>query len=113
MPARVLTANGSQGPYGVLQTEVGKPTDLLLAFVQQGSNVHRGDRVATAGTVSARKDLASLFPPDIPIGRVTRVEDRESSLDQRVHVKPYADLATLDFVQILTKPRTDLRAQVP
>ena len=113
VPSRVLTTNGKQGPYGVLETEVGKPTDLLLSFVQQGSNVSRGDRVATAGTVSSRKDLASAFPPDIPIGTVTRVEDRESTLDQRVHVKPYADLATLDFVQILTKPRSTLRAQVP
>lgn len=113
VPARVLAVNGQAGPYGVLQTEIGKPTDLLLNFVAKGSNVRPGDRVATAGTVSSRKDLGSLFPPDIPIGRVTRVEDRQSTLDQRVHVKPYADLSTLDFVQVLTKPSSTARAQVP
>ena len=91
--ARVLTANGSQGPYGVLQTEVGKPDDLLLDLRPAAARTCTpGDRVVTAGTVSSRKDLASLFPPGIPIGRVTRVDDREPRLDQRVHVKPYADL---------------------
>lgn len=111
--AHVLAANGKAGPYGVLETEVGKPTDLLLGFVERGSNVRPGDRVTTAGTVSSRKDLASLFPADIPIGRVTRVDDREGTLDQRVHVKPYADLSTLDFVQVLTRPSSNARAQVP
>ena len=40
----------------------------------------------------------------IPIGSVTKVDDQELNLYQRVHVTPYADLRKLDFVQILTRP---------
>ena len=64
--------------------------------------------------------LESLFPPGIPIGTVTRVDDQAGSLFERVHVTPYADLRTLDFVQVLVAPKgsatasaSPLRAQAP
>ena len=59
--------------------------------------------------------LESLFPAGIPIGTVTRVDDQELNLYQRVHIKPYADLRRLDFVQILTRAggAGNQRAQVP
>ena len=66
-----------------------------------------GDMVVTAGTVSAR--LPSPFPPNIPIGRVKRI-DGEGDLDRTIHVAPFADLRSIDFVQVLTKPAADLRA---
>ncbi len=53
--------------------------------------------------------LPSPFPPNIPIGRVKRIEG-EGELDRTIHVAPFADLRSLDFVQVLTKPAADLRA---
>ena len=67
----------------------------------------KGDTIVTAGTISAR--LPSPFPRGIPIGAVKRVEG-EGELDRTIHVKPYADLRVLDFVQVLTQPAADLRA---
>jgi rod shape-determining protein MreC len=89
------------GVDGIVQPAVGDPNDLLLEFVARGSKVVKGEAVVTAGTRSAR--LESLFPPGIPIGTVTRVDDQELSLYQRVHIKPYSDLRKLDFVQILVR----------
>ena len=45
----------------------------------------------------------------ILIGTVKRVEG-EGELDRTIHVAPAADLRSLDFVQVLTKPAADLRA---
>ena len=90
------------GVDGVVQPAVGRPDDLLLEFVSRKTRVVKGEAVVTSGTRS--NNLESLFPPGIPIGTVTKVEDQELNLYQRVHIKPYADLRKLDFVQILTRP---------
>jgi rod shape-determining protein MreC len=95
--------NGT-GAIGTVQPEVGNPNDLLLDFVagKGRTKLVKNSRVVTAGTRSGR--LESLFPPDIPIGTVTKVDEEELALYQRVHIKPYADLRNLEFVQILTRP---------
>jgi rod shape-determining protein MreC len=101
--ATVLSPNpqdSANGLTGVVQAAVGRPYDLLLDFVSRRAHVHAGQRIITAGTRSTR--LESLFPPGIPIGVVTKVDNAELTLYQRVHVRPFADMRRLDFVQILT-----------
>jgi len=88
---------------GIVQPAIGDPNDLLLQFVSRKDKIVKGEAVVTAGTSSSK--LESLFPPGIPIGSVSRVEDAEVNLYQRVHVRPYSDLRKLDFVQILTQPK--------
>lgn len=95
------------GVTGVVKTAVGKPDDLVLNFVSKTENVKRGQRVVTAGSRSQR--FESLFPPGIPIGAVTKIDGGDLDVYQGIHVKPYADVRKLDFVQVLTRPKTDLR----
>jgi rod shape-determining protein MreC len=90
------------GVNGIVQPAVANPNDLLLDFVSSKDKVVKGEAIVTAGSRSSK--LESLFPPGIPIGSVTKVDDQELNLYQRVHVTPYADLRKLDFVQILTRP---------
>lgn len=103
------------GVTGVVQAAVGDPNDLLLDFVSKTTRVRKGQQVVTAGSRSTR--LESLFPPNLPVGAVVRVEQQELKLYQRVHIRPYADLRRLEFVQVLTGPLTGTasgeRAQVP
>ncbi len=90
------------GVTGLVRPAVGDPNDLLVDFIDRKDAVKKGQRVVTSGTRSSRLD--SLFPPGIPIGWVSDLETGEVDLYQRVHIKPYADLEKLDFVQVLTKP---------
>jgi rod shape-determining protein MreC len=92
------------GDTGVLQTAVGQPNNLVLDDIGGKSKITKGMRVVTAGSRSNR--LESLFPPGIPIGSISKVDTGETDLFQRVHVRPYADVRRLSFVQILTKPQT-------
>ena len=39
-----------------------------------------------------------------------RVDEGEGELDRRIHVRPAADLRRLEYVEVLTKPNTDLLA---
>jgi rod shape-determining protein MreC len=100
------------GASGIVKPEVGEPDDLLLDFVDKGRRVTEGTTVVTSGFTSSR--VESLFPRGIPIGRVTKVDLDEIELYQRVHMKPFADLREVDFVQVLTAKGTPAEAaQVP
>ena len=80
------------------QPKVGDPNDLLLQYLPPNTQANRGDYVVTSGTVASPDD--SLYPPGIPIGQVTSVN--EESAYRSVNVHPLVDLHNLDVVQVLT-----------
>jgi rod shape-determining protein MreC len=88
------------GVQGVIKPEVGNPGDLILDFIDSAKHVHKGQAVVTAGWRA--QGLESRFPPNIPVGEVTRASLLEQEAIQQVHVRPYADLRDLDLVQVLT-----------
>jgi rod shape-determining protein MreC len=88
------------GVQGVIRPEVGDPEDLILDFIDSTKDVHRGQAVVTSGWRA--EGLASLFPPGLPVGEVTSASIVEQEASQQVHLRPYADLANLDLVQVLT-----------
>ena len=89
------------GAAGVVKPEVGNPRDMLLDFVEGGRRVTEGTTVVTSGFKSSK--VESLYPRGIPIGRVTKVDLDEVELFQRVHIRPFADLERIDYVQVLTR----------
>jgi rod shape-determining protein MreC len=94
VPARVNEGKAS----GIVQPAVGDPDDLRLENLGRNEKVRKNQTVVTLGTISQR--LPSRFPPGIPIGRITRVDEDEGT----IHVRPFADLRELEYVQILTQP---------
>lgn len=94
--ARVLPG----GAQGVVRPEVGDPEDLVLDFIKSARNIGAGQVVETAGWRAS--GIASLFPAHLPIGEVTEASVEEQEASQQVHLRPYADLADLDIVQVLT-----------
>jgi rod shape-determining protein MreC len=95
--ARVLPV----GATGVVEPNVGNPRDLQLNFVERGEEIAEGQMVVTAGFSTG--DLGSIFPPGIPIGKVTSSSLEEQQAYQRVHLSAFADLRDMDFVQVLTQ----------
>jgi len=91
------------GSIGVVEPEVGDPRDLQLNFVQSGEDIEENQSIVTAGFASGTLD--SLFPPGIPIGKVTDSSLEEQQAYQRVHLRAYADLRDMEFVQVLVEAR--------
>jgi cell shape-determining protein MreC len=77
---------------------VGDPNDLRLDYLSRDGKVRADQTVVTAGAISSK--YPARFPPDIPIGRVTKVDEDQGT----VHVRPFANLRELEIVQILTSP---------
>jgi rod shape-determining protein MreC len=85
----------------VVQPAVGAPGTLLFQFALHNT-FKRGDIVVTSGTCSSHNNVDSLFPPNIPIGTITGV-DNPGTDNQSVHVKPLINLRKVQNVQVLTR----------
>ncbi len=106
--SQVSARTSARGSFGIVKpSSAGHPTDLVLDFAS-GVNLREGDRVVTRGTVTDRDDLSLLFPPGLPIGRITRIANAGTDT-QEIHLRPFADMRNLDFVQILTRPEGPAR----
>jgi rod shape-determining protein MreC len=92
--ARLGTTNAT----GIVQPKVGEPNNLLLQYLPPTTQPNKGEYVVTSGTIANNGD--SLYPPGIPIGQVTSVN--EESAYKSVNVHPIANLHDLDVVQVLT-----------
>ena len=102
--SQVSARTSARGSFGIVKpSSAGHPTDLILDFAS-GEDLREGDRVVTRGTVTETEHLSSLFPPGLPIGHITRIENAGTDT-QEVHLRPFADMRNLDFVQILTRPQ--------
>jgi len=85
--------DAATGVWGIAEPPAGGSSGLVLAF-PSGSDVAVGDSIVTAGTGP------SVFPPDIPIGRVTAIDHTT----QTITLAPYANVRQLEDVQVLTHP---------
>jgi rod shape-determining protein MreC len=97
-----VTVLNAAGDTGLLKPAVGDPLDLLVQLLPRHARIAVDDVVVSGGFRTSR--LESLYPPNVPIGRVTKADPEELANDQQVHVAPIADLRHLDFVQILIGP---------
>ena len=88
---------------GDLVPSGGDPNDLVLDAARLAQSTQVGDIIVTAGTVSSREDLKSLYPSDIPIGRISKIDDPGSETEL-AHVRPFVTLGEIEFVQVLTRP---------
>jgi rod shape-determining protein MreC len=94
---------GEKDVFGMVEpVGAGNPNDLLLKFTPPNARLNPGDRVVTRGTVSDTDRYPSLYPPGIPIGVITRI-DNEGTDTEEVHLRPHANMRSLAFVQVLTR----------
>jgi rod shape-determining protein MreC len=89
------------GPVGMVGPVVGAPGRLDLSLIQGDEAVRDGDRLVTAG-FATEGGLSSLYPADIPIGEVVETTPAEQEQREQVNVEPFADLADLATVTVLT-----------
>jgi cell shape-determining protein MreC len=72
---------------------------LEVKFIDEKYDVQVGDDVVTSGESDDR--LPSLFPPNLPVGKVVEVDRQPGSTQLLVKVRPLADLENFDFVTVV------------
>ena len=78
---------------------------LVLTRVRKADNINVGDEIVTSGW--RQGDLASLYPPGIPIGRVTFVGTLNTDLYQQVQIESDVDFSSLESVLVLVRGSED------
>lgn len=73
----------------------GEDRPLVIEGVATEVDVNRHEAVTTSGFADA------VFPPDVPVGRVSEVVDDTDRLEQIIRVEPLADLDSLSYVAVL------------
>lgn len=69
--------------------------DLLLEFIDTDTNVQVGETVVTSGYDKG------IYPPGIPLGRISSVKASRDRLTKSATVEPFVDFTRLDNVLIL------------
>ena len=92
------TIPAAGAPPGLVQST--SPGQLRLTGVPRAAPVKVGQDVVTAGFMV--KNLPSIYPPGIPIGRVSSKGSQEVDVQQTVQVTPYLDPSQLAFLTVLT-----------
>ena len=82
---------------------------LIMSRVAKEDVVNVGDEVVTSGWRSGA--LASLYPKNILVGRVTSVGNNQTDLYQQVQIASDVDFSSLDSVVVLV-PRHKTRGRV-
>ncbi len=88
------------GITGVVTPAAGAPRELRMQYTQATDDVRKNNTLVTSGTSDPK--FPSPFPPDLPIGRVSEVEDPGSD-SQVIHVRPFVDVRDVNFVEVITK----------
>jgi rod shape-determining protein MreC len=88
------------GVQALIKPTVGEPGKLVLSFINSDKHVHEGESVVTAGW--SAEGIGSRFPPNIPVGEITKASIFEQEAQERAVVRPYAELRNLNLVQVLT-----------
>jgi rod shape-determining protein MreC len=92
----------SSGDVGVARGN-GTREPLPVDLVDVGTKVVGGEVVVTSGL------QGSVFPPDVPVGRVRSATVPPGSLQHDVSIDPLVDLTRLDFVKVLIwEPKSTL-----
>jgi rod shape-determining protein MreC len=85
--------------YGLVEHGQGAGESLILDLVPKEKVVRKGDWILTAGRRSG--ELPSLYPRDLPIGRVTDVGRTDVDIHQSILIEPFADFSSLSSVWVL------------
>ena len=85
---------GSGGNLALVQGS-GLGRDLAVNLIAPGTAVHKGEVLTTSGLQNAQ------YPPDIPVASVRSFSSTPSATQETVSARPLADLALLQYVDVL------------
>jgi rod shape-determining protein MreC len=88
------------GVTALAKATVGEPNRLVLGFFNSDKHVHKGEKVVTAGWHGG--ELEGRFPPNIPVGEISKASIFEQEAQEQAIVRPYAELRNLNTLRVLT-----------
>ncbi len=88
------------GVTALAKATVGEPNRLVLGFYNSDKRLHQGEKVVTSGYHGG--EVEARFPPDIPVGEITKASIFEQEAQEQVIMRPFAELRNLGTLKVLT-----------
>lgn len=82
---RVSAKLQNSNAYGIVSWDGESIYELQLNYVPQTVPVDSGEVIVTSG-------FSNQYPPDIPIGKVIRVEPQQGKETQKIYIRPFVNL---------------------
>jgi len=100
---RVSAKLQKSNAYGIVSWDGETIEELQLNYIPQTVEVDTGEVVVTSG-------YSNQFPPDLPIGKVTRTKPQEGKETQIIYIKPFVNLYEIaeGFI-VKFKPNTTIQ----
>lgn len=86
------------GTLGTVKWQTGKPKNGRMKYIPRDVQVNQGDTIVTSG-------FNSVFPENIVIGLVEKVEKKESESFLNIHFRYTSDFSTLTYVYVVDYQR--------
>jgi rod shape-determining protein MreC len=100
-PASAVGVRYGQPPGDALVEGSGAGRPLVVHYVAPGTPLRRGELLTTSGLPGA------LFPPGVPVARVSSWSSTPSSTEEQVTAAPVVDLSDLQYVDVMVwEPET-------
>lgn len=101
-PASSVGVRSARSSDPGIATGEGAGRKLSVGFVDPNADVRVGDLMVTSGLTGG----SDIFPPSIPIARVTKASKEPGELQQRIEIKPLSDIAHVRYVKVLQVPKS-------
>ena len=98
--SRVTVRVVPSGVTALAKATVGEPNRLVLGFFNSDKRLHKGEKVVTAGYHGG--EVEGRFPPNIPVGEITKASIFEQEAQEQVIARPFAELRNLNTLRVLT-----------
>lgn len=94
-PASAVGVRYGQPPGDALLQGSGTGRALVVHYIAPGTPLRRGELLTTSGLQNA------LFPPGVPVARISSWVSTPSSTEQSVTAAPVVDLSDLQYVDVM------------
>jgi rod shape-determining protein MreC len=101
-PASSVGVRTARTAHAGIATGEGAGRRMSVGFVDPTDDVRVNDLMVTSGLDGG----SDVYPPSIPVGRVTKAENEPGELQQRVEIRPLAAISQLRFVKVLQVPES-------
>lgn len=94
--------NKKTSVFGLIEDYDKESKNLIMTWeeVPDGLEVKKGQIVSTSG-------LGGVFPPDLAIGKVVKVESDEYGLAKKAYIEPAADFYDIEHVLIVKRESSE------
>jgi rod shape-determining protein MreC len=101
---KLAVYNKNTGEQGILVSDI--YANVAMEYMKMGSINTVGDTIVTS-------NLSSIFPPNFPVGKITRLAHPSDYLSSRAIIQPFTNISNIRNVYIINRKEVEINEDNP